>query len=139
MEVPVKTLSPLATIAAAYNICQSWVAIGATLGLSVGHGGNATVIYGLIIIAVLYSAIALSIAELAAQYPTAGGQYHWSAILAPPKIRREVVRISPAKNASGRVLKDHAELRVRVHQYYWLDYMDGKRSHHTAADYHGDS
>ena len=91
MEVPAKTLSPLATVAAAYNICQSWVAIGATFTLSVGHGGNITVIYGLIIIAVVYIAIALSVAEFAAQYPTAGGQYHWSSILAPPSIRRETV------------------------------------------------
>ena len=93
MEAPSKTLSPLATVAAAYNICQSWVAIGATFALSIGHGGNITIIYGMMLIAVLYSIIALSIAELAAQYPTAGGQYHWTAILAPPKIRREMVSI----------------------------------------------
>lgn len=91
MDAPVKTLNPLATIAAAYNICHTWVAIGATIALSIDHGGNVTLIYGLIYMAVLYTAIALSLAELAAQYPTAGGQYHWTAILAPPKIRRELV------------------------------------------------
>lgn len=101
MEAPAKTLKPLATIAAAFNICQSWVAIGSTFALSIGHGGNTTVIYGLILIAVVYSAIALSIAELAAQYPTAGGQYHWSAILVPPRIRREVSYVCGCINTIG--------------------------------------
>lgn len=62
MERPVKTLSPISTIAVAYNICQSWVAIGATFALSIGHGGHITVIYGMIFIAILYSLVALSIA-----------------------------------------------------------------------------
>ena len=125
MEAPTKTLSSLATIAAAYNICQSWVAVGATFSLSVGHGGNITVIYGLITITVIYSAIALSIAELAAQYPTAGGQYHWSAILAPARIRREVVSSPKTITVSNRRLRYDIELRVRVHQHHWLDNMDG--------------
>ena len=91
MDAPAKTLGPLAIVSAAYNISQSWVAIGATFALSIGHGGSVTVIYGLVFIAVLYTIVALSIAELVAQYPTAGGQYHWTAILAPPRIRREMV------------------------------------------------
>lgn len=107
MEAPAKTLKPLATIAAAFNICQSWVVIGATFALSIGHGGNTTVIYGLILIAVVYSAIALSIAELAILYPTAGGQYHWSAILAPPKIRREVASDSNTITANDRGLREY--------------------------------
>lgn len=105
MEAPARTLKPLTTVAAAFNICQSWVAIGATFALSVGHGGSTTIIYGLILIAVVYSAIALSIAELAAHYPTAGGQYHWSAILAPPKIRREVVSDSKIKTSNDIVFE----------------------------------
>lgn len=101
MEAPAKTLSSVAIISAAFNICQSWVGIGATFALSVGHGGNATVIYGLILIFIVYGAIALSTAELVAQYPTAGGQYHWSAILAPPRIRREVSYICGCINTIG--------------------------------------
>ena len=136
MDTPGKTLSPLATIAAAYNICQSWVAIGATFALSVGHGGNVTVIYGLVVIAVLYTAIALAIAELAAQYPTAGGQYHWSAILAPPRIRREVVSFLMVIASNRVCLKYIIELSLRMYQYYRLDYVDGQHPHHTAANHY---
>jgi choline transport protein len=32
-------------------------------------------------------AIACSLAEIASIYPTAGGQYHWVAVLAPPRQR----------------------------------------------------
>ena len=137
MEAPAKTLKPLTIVAAAFNICQSWVAIGATFALSVGHGGNITIIYGLILVAVVYSAIALSIAELAAQYSTAGGQYHWSAILAPPKIRREVVSDSKIKTADDIFLRHDAELPMWVHEYDWLGDMDGQRPHRTDTDHYG--
>lgn len=33
-------------------------------------------------------AVALSLAEMSSIYPTAGGQYHWVAGLAPPKYRK---------------------------------------------------
>ena len=137
MEAPAKTLSPVAIIAAAFNIWQSWVAIGATFALSVGHGGNATVIYGLILIFIVYGAIALTTAELVAQYPTAGGQYHWSAILAPPRIRREVVSDTGTRNTNYRALKQDIELYLRMHQYHWLGNVDGQCAHYTTTDHRG--
>ena len=137
MEAPAKTLSPVAIISAAFNICQSWVAIGATFALSVGHGGNVTVIYGLILIFIVYGAIALSAAELVAQYPTAGGQYHWSAILAPPRIRREVVSDNGTINTNSRALKQDIELYLWMHQYHWLGNVDGQCAHHTTTDHRG--
>ena len=40
---------------------------------------------------IMYGAVALSLSEMAARYPTAGGQYHWTALLAPEKWKRGLV------------------------------------------------
>ena len=90
-ETPRRIYSPLNIICAAYNILQAWAAIGATFALGISHGGSAAIIYGLILIFLIYIIIALSMAELAAKYPTAGGEYHWTALIAPTKVRRELV------------------------------------------------
>lgn len=52
-----------------------------------------TLIYGPIIMFVVVGACAATLAELASVYPTAGGQYHWTSILAPEKWSREIVSI----------------------------------------------
>ena len=78
-------------VAAAFNICQAWAAVGATFVLGIAHGGSVGVVYGLIIMVFLYGAIALSMAELAARYPTTGGQYHWTALIAPRSVKRQLV------------------------------------------------
>ena len=64
---------------------------GATFILGIAHGGSAGVVYGLVLIVVIYAGIALSMSELAAQYPTTGGQYHWSYLIAPVSARKELV------------------------------------------------
>lgn len=51
-----------------------------------------TLLYGIMIIFVLGGACALTMAELASVYPTSGGQYHWTSILAPEGASRGLVR-----------------------------------------------
>ena len=51
-------------------------------------------IYGMLLLSLVYGATALSLAELSARYPSAGGQYHWTSILAPLQLRRALVGIS---------------------------------------------
>lgn len=65
--------------------------VASTLILGLSHGGSATVLYGLFVILIMYGAVALSLAEMAARYTTAGGQYHWTALLAPEKMKRGLV------------------------------------------------
>ena len=65
--------------------------MASTLILGLSHGGSVTVVYGLLIILVMYGAVALTLAELAARYTTAGGQYHWTALLAPKSMKRGLV------------------------------------------------
>lgn len=50
-----------------------------------------TLLYGIVLMFVLGGSAALTMAEVASVYPTAGGQYHWTSILAPESINRGLV------------------------------------------------
>ena len=91
-----------------------------------------TIIYGLVLILLVYTAIALSAAELVARYPTAGGQYHWTSLIAPAHVRRElVILLTPVPNS--RTLNTAVELFLWLHQYYWLDSIDSQCPDNSAA------
>ena len=94
-----------------WNICNSWIGLGATLALSISLSGTVTLIYGILVIFVMLGASVLTMAELASVYPTAGGQYvppssysermiltlyryHWTSILTPKRFSRVVVSTS---------------------------------------------
>lgn len=64
-----------------------------------------TLLYGIMIIFLLGGSAALSMAEVASIYPTAGGQYHWTSILSPDSVSRGLVgRSSTSATSSGRLL-----------------------------------
>lgn len=65
--------------------CNSWSAVGGTLIAGIGAGGPAAVLYGWILVSIFALFMALSIAELASAFPTAGGAYHWASAVAPKK------------------------------------------------------
>lgn len=56
--------------------------------LGIVSGGPVTIVYGIIVSTFAMGACVLSMSELSARYPTAGGQYHWTWLLAPERIRR---------------------------------------------------
>ncbi|KAJ4984182.1 choline transport [Stagonosporopsis vannaccii] len=93
-----RTMSGLETISAGWIICNSWAGIAATFALAISQGGPVTLIYGPIIMCVLVGACAVTLAELASVYPTAGGQYHWVSILAPQKWSRALSYLCGATN-----------------------------------------
>ncbi|GAA5995675.1 hypothetical protein JCM5350_007799 [Sporobolomyces pararoseus] len=78
-----KDFSMLAMVGLAYAILNSWVAMAASLSLSLPSGGPVATLWGLIVSFLGNLAMAASMAEIAHVYPTSGGPYHWSAILAP--------------------------------------------------------
>jgi choline transport protein len=81
----------LETISASWVICDSWAGVSATVALAIAQGGPVTLIYGPVAIFLLVGACALTMAELASAYPTAGGQYHWCSILSPKAWSRGLV------------------------------------------------
>ncbi|MCJ1246988.1 hypothetical protein MMC30_004199 [Trapelia coarctata] len=100
-DVLKRSFGPFNIIAAAFNICQAWAAIGATFALDIAHGGSDLIIYGLVLITLVYSVIALSMTELTARYPTTGGQYHWTFLIAPENIKRELSYLCGSINTIG--------------------------------------
>ena len=57
-------------------------------------GGPARLVYGFLFCWAGYTAVVASLAELVSVVPTAGGQYHWTFELAPPKYRKFVSYIT---------------------------------------------
>ncbi|KAL5046725.1 hypothetical protein BDW71DRAFT_197401 [Aspergillus fruticulosus] len=83
-----RRMTPLQTISASWIICDSWAGLAATVALAIVQGGPVTLTYGLIAMFVLGGACVVTLGELTSVYPTAGGQYHWTSILAPRRVRR---------------------------------------------------
>ncbi|GES64997.1 choline transport protein [Aspergillus terreus] len=83
LEMPMKRkFSILSIIAVGYNITNSWVAIAASFAIAIKSGGAVSLLYGIIAVTVAMLCTGLTLAELASVYPTAGGQYHFTSILA---------------------------------------------------------
>ncbi|KAK5047013.1 hypothetical protein LTR84_006955 [Exophiala bonariae] len=85
-----QTIGPLTMLALCFNICSSWAGLSTSVQIALLAGGPMTLIYGVIVTTVIYLCISLSLAELASVYPTAGGQYHFSSILAPQRLSRPI-------------------------------------------------
>ncbi|RLV87750.1 Polyamine transporter TPO5 [Meyerozyma sp. JA9] len=59
--------------------------LSSTLWISLMDGGNVTLLYGWIIVVFFSLCVVLSLSEIISKYPTSGGVYHFSAILANEK------------------------------------------------------
>lgn len=83
-----KQFNAATLLSMAFIICNSWAGISVSVQLALLQGGPVTLVYSILISTTAYFAIAASLAELTSVYPTAGGQYHFTSILAPKKARR---------------------------------------------------
>ncbi|KAL2817428.1 amino acid/polyamine transporter I [Aspergillus cavernicola] len=72
----------LSIVAVGYNISNSWVAIAASFAIAIQSGGAVSLLYGIILVTFAMLCTGVTLAELASVYPTAGGQYHFTSILA---------------------------------------------------------
>ncbi|KAM0786528.1 hypothetical protein ACM66B_001985 [Microbotryomycetes sp. NB124-2] len=75
----------LSIIGLAYATLNSPTAGSTSLSVALPSGGNTVVLWGLVVAFIGNLAMALSLAEMCAVYPTNGGPYHWTSILAPAK------------------------------------------------------
>ncbi|KAI5778866.1 amino acid permease-domain-containing protein [Geopyxis carbonaria] len=83
-----RTHSRLSMLGLGFAILNSWTALSASLSIALPSGGTSSVLWGLLISGVCNACLAASLAEFLSAYPTAGGQYHWVALLAPHRCRR---------------------------------------------------
>ena len=77
-----RQFSIFSIIAVGYNISNSWVAIATSFSIAIQSGGAPSLLYGIIAVTVAMVGTGITLAELASVYPTAGGQYHFTSILA---------------------------------------------------------
>ncbi|KAB5590561.1 Choline transporter [Ceratobasidium theobromae] len=70
-------------IGLAFAILNSWTAMAASLNIVLPSGGPVAMLWGLVVSAIGALCLSASLAEICHIYPTSGGPYHWSAMLAP--------------------------------------------------------
>lgn len=76
-----RNFSALSMLGLAFAILNSWTALAASLSLALPSGGPVSVIWGLVTSGICDLCLAASLAEFLSAYPTAGGQYHWVAVI----------------------------------------------------------
>ncbi|PLN82880.1 putative amino acid permease [Aspergillus taichungensis] len=72
-------------IGLAANCTISWTGLGLGLITAIDAGGPGALIYGFILVFILQSFLATSLAEFVSAYPVEGGMYHWIAAIAPKR------------------------------------------------------
>ena len=71
-----------------FSIVTCWSALSGVLIVGVESGGPPVMIWSWVGVCIVSLSVAYSMAEMCSAYPTAGGQYSWVAILAPPRWSR---------------------------------------------------
>lgn len=83
-----RNFSVWSVLGVAFSLTNSWFGISSSLVTGINSGGPVLLIYGIILIALVTTCIAVSLSELSSAMPSAGGQYFWANELAPPKYAR---------------------------------------------------
>ncbi|KAG2415000.1 hypothetical protein HFD88_006190 [Aspergillus terreus] len=89
-----RSFSLLDMIGFSFSIVTCWTALSGVFIVGVNAGGPPVMIYGWIGVCTVTMAIALSMAEMCSRWPVAGGQYSWVALLAPPRVSRQMSYIT---------------------------------------------
>lgn len=80
-----RKLTVLSIIGLGFTLMGVPFGLSTTLWISLVDGGNVTMLYGWLIVGFFSICVVLSLCEIIAKYPTAGGVYHFSAILSNQK------------------------------------------------------
>ncbi|ATY60931.1 choline transport [Cordyceps militaris] len=86
-------LSTLSTLAMAFAILNTWIALAGSIGLILPSGGSVAFLYGFLFCVACSFCVVASLGELAAIWPTAGGQYHYVFALCTEKWRKPVLSL----------------------------------------------
>ncbi|KAJ5940846.1 hypothetical protein N7516_001014 [Penicillium verrucosum] len=79
-ELP-RNLSMLSILGLSFAIMAAPFGLSTTLYITLADGLSVTILWGWVFVSLISIAIAASLAEICAVYPTAGGVYYWSAML----------------------------------------------------------
>jgi choline transport protein len=96
-----RNFSMVSMLGLAFAILNTWTALAASISLALPSGGASSVIWGLIVAGICNLCLAASLAEFLSAYPTAGGQYHWAAIVSWKKWSRGISYCTGWINVAG--------------------------------------
>ncbi|KAK3112477.1 hypothetical protein LTR53_011231 [Teratosphaeriaceae sp. CCFEE 6253] len=80
-ELP-RSLSMLSVLGMSFAIMAVPYGLSTTMFITLTNGQSVTIIWGWVLVSLISLSIAASLAEICAVYPTAGGVYYWSAMMA---------------------------------------------------------
>ncbi|KAI0017029.1 choline transport protein [Xylariomycetidae sp. FL0641] len=83
-------LSRLTMVALTFAILNTWIALAGSIGLVLPSGSSVSFLYGFVFCVLCNLALAASLGELAAIWPTAGGQYHFVYALSTDRWKRSM-------------------------------------------------
>ncbi|KAJ1332976.1 choline transport protein [Microdochium nivale] len=83
-ELP-RSLSMMSVLGLSFAIMAVPYGLSTTFFFSLSNGESVTVIWGWVLLSLISTAIAASLAEICSVYPTAGGVYYWAALLSAPR------------------------------------------------------
>ena len=83
-----RSFSPFAALGLGFSITNSWVGYLSCFGQNLTYAGPNSVVFGLLVAAVVQWIITLGLSELSSCFPSSGGQYHFVYLLAPKGSRR---------------------------------------------------
>ncbi|KAF7561051.1 hypothetical protein G7046_g3096 [Stylonectria norvegica] len=96
-----RNFSRISMLGLAFAILNTWTALSASITLALPSGGPSAVIWGLMVAGVCNLCLAFSLAEFLSAYPTAGGQYHWAALVSWPSYSRGLSYVTGWINVAG--------------------------------------
>uniref|UniRef100_A0A8H7N224 Amino acid permease/ SLC12A domain-containing protein n=2 Tax=Bionectria ochroleuca TaxID=29856 RepID=A0A8H7N224_BIOOC len=82
-----KNFNTLSILSLAVSLMATWEGLLSTFGQGLNAAGPVSLVYGFIVAFIGSTATAASLSEPASRYPTAGGQYHFMAMLSSDKHR----------------------------------------------------
>ncbi|KOS22454.1 Choline transport protein [Escovopsis weberi] len=96
-----RNFSIISMLGLAFAILNTWTALAASITLALPSGGASSVIWGLMLAGICNMCLSASLAEFLSAYPTAGGQYHWAAIVSWKRWSRGISYVTGWINVSG--------------------------------------
>ncbi|EGW33052.1 uncharacterized protein SPAPADRAFT_136592 [Spathaspora passalidarum NRRL Y-27907] len=80
-----RKLTVTSVIGLGFSVMGVPFGLSSTLWISLMDGANVTLLYGWLIVGIFSICVTLSLSEIISKYPTAGGVYHFSALLSNEK------------------------------------------------------
>jgi choline transport protein len=80
-----RNFSVWSVLGVGFSLTNSWWGISTAMITGINSGGPLLIMYGIPLLALISTCVAITLSELASAMPNAGGQYFWASELAPKR------------------------------------------------------